>query len=258
MKINAKKLAMVLPLLMTAACFNLEPQKRVVEESASLSDDAKYDLVAIGYPSGTPSTKAAVMNFRGVSRSFESLTGVPITSLIAGQDPSVLNDMPNYSLDSQPESLNSGMELSLLRLGTGMCMALVKKEMGLPAATRQFFKSFNFAVASEAQNIAGAISESANLISKAFCGKDGSRTVKNLTYNVDGSVTTTDTGETTSDMVSRMVRESFTGADSKDTRPTTGTNPTGMYGANNYINTGDAALMTCSAFLVSACTLVNN
>jgi hypothetical protein len=234
----------------TTGCFNLPSQSRTIASSAAINDDQIYDLVPISFSAGPASSTAQVINFRGVAKTFEGLTGVKTTEFITG-DPSIVNDISTYSISSQADSLTAPMLLNQTRLAAGLCLAMVKHEREMTSG-RKFFGMFNFRASSNdtplaTQNLKAAILDSSAKIYKTFCGKSASdKLVSDATKGVD-----------------EMVRDEIIAglgvdADVKDNRPGFNRTVSGGTDNNYYLNAVDSAVMTCTAFLASACTLTNN
>ena len=205
------------------ACFNLSPQTRNLTQG-SLPDDEMYDLQKMDFPDGNAIQTVQVLNFRGVGKTFENLTGSLVSDLNGGE-PNVTNDMPTYSLTGAADSINAPMLYNEVKLAAGLCLLTVRKERGMAPAARKFFNSFDFSKASTSQDIATAIKDATNRISRTFCGSDADTQTKN--------------------MVQTEIEASFDPTDS-------------LVDGAYYSNVIDSALMVCTSFLSSSCALVNN
>ncbi len=219
------KIFMLLMMFSLTACFNLSPQTRSMTSNDSLPDDQLYDLQKMDFATGTPVQTAQVLNFRGVSKSFENLTGSSVVDLGAGE-PNVTNDMPTYSLSGAPGSITASMLYNEVKLAAGLCLLTVRKERAMAPAARKFFALLDFTAPSSNQNMVSAIKDAANRVSRTICGS-----------NADSA---------TQDMVQTEIASSFAPTDSLVTE--------GTY----YSNVVDSALMVCTSFLSSSCALVNN
>ncbi len=128
------------------------------------------------------------------------------------------NDITTYSLSSASDTITGPMLFNLAKLSAEVCLSLVNKEKPLVAANRKFYNSIDFTKVPAAQVSGPALDDAVNRVSRMVCGHDASAAM----------VTS--------------IRSDLTAATT----------------TNTVQDTSNAALMICTAYMSSACTVTNN